>query len=680
MRTMLKKILLPVSLLILLIAFADLKTVFAGERTITVNQNYTDSLSDANEVDTFSFTTTKHGKFRVKLSKEKTNGGSYYFRLIDPGKAMEFPEIYINTNEQESYSDYYRLPPGSYQVSVRSYIYAGAVPYTIHVEFADESASGFEHEWNNSLATAQPIGNNQTLKGNLNVSGDVDYYRLNLPRTGRVSLEARTSSLPSGGFYVSVWADKGIGTNEKLIERYFGWGTERVSIPNFRLPAGNFYIGIRESTFNNSDYQLTVSYQEEDSELIEKEWNDSPETAYPFALNQTVVGNLSTPHDVDYYMFEIKKAGEATLNILKDADNTGAYKSELWGYDSAGKPVQLSTDYLYKDKLAHTVTKRLEVGKYFIKVSNWSHSAENYMLLINIDVPKPLSVAVFRAGHSDYGVYNYKVGEQINLAARGEGGFGPYKYQFYAIRPNGSRVNFRSQPVYSNVYPWTPVTAGTYEVGVDIYDEIGEKVTAKTFRITVEAPNPLSVAVFRAGYSESGIYKIGDQINLAARGEGGKAPYKYQFYAIRPNGSHVNFRSQPVYSNVYPWTPVTAGTYDVGVDIYDANGAKVTAKTVRITVEAADPLSVAVFRAGYKTSYNVGETVALAARGEGGSGNYQYQFYLYRSNGAKVVLKNFCTGNVCSWKPQTPDHYRVCVDIKDSSGVIVTKEIEITVR
>ena len=175
--------------------------------------------------------------------------------------------------------------------------------------------------------------------------------------------------------------------------------------------------------------------------------------------------------------------------------------------------------------------------------------------------PDPFKTAVFRAGNSS----SYLTGETINMAARGEGGVPPYKYSFYVKRSDGRKVNFRSRPTNSNIYAWTPLTADSYIAGVDIYDYAGNH-TFKELPVTVSAPAPLSVAVFRAGNSST--YKIGDVINLAARGEGGKAPYKYQFYAIRPNGSRVNFRSTPVSSNIYPWTPVTPGSYRIGVDVY----------------------------------------------------------------------------------------------------------------
>ncbi|MDI9470045.1 MAG: InlB B-repeat-containing protein [Bacillota bacterium] len=288
-------------------------------------------------------------------------------------------------------------------------------------------------------------------------------------------------------------------------------------------------------------------------------------------------------------------------------------------------------------------------------------------------ITEGLRVAVFRTGWLNV----YELGDTINLAARGEGGIEPYKYQFYVLRSNGARVNFRRTPVSSNIYPWTPVTPDTYTLGVDVYDATGQKVT-KEKTITVKAPEapPLSIAVFRAGWSDT--YELGDTIDLAARGEGGTAPYKYQFYVLRSNGARVNFRRSPVSSNIYPWIPVNADKYTLGVDVYDATGKKVTQEKT-ITVKPGS-FEIAVFRAGWSDTYTLGQTINLAARGEGGTAPYRYQFYVLRSNGARANFRRTPVyANVYPWTPVTPDTYTLCVDVYDATGRMLTATKTITV-
>lgn len=287
--------------------------------------------------------------------------------------------------------------------------------------------------------------------------------------------------------------------------------------------------------------------------------------------------------------------------------------------------------------------------------------------------PAGYGIEVFRTGNQT----SYHVGETVALAARAEGGTIPYRYQFYVVRSNGSKVVLRDY-AYNNTFNWKPVTPDTYRVGVSVKDAAGNMVSReKTVKVTSPAVEAPEIAVFRTGNKTS--YTTGETIALAARAEGGTAPYRYRFYVVRSNGARVTLRNYAL-SNIFSWKPVTPDTYRVGVDVIDAKGKTVNqVKTVTVNAPSTGPLKVAIFRIGNKPSYTIGETIALAARGEGGTAPYQYQFYVYRSNGAKVILKNYSGVNYFGWKPQTPDTYRVCVAIKDSIGTVVTQEVSVTV-
>ncbi|MDI9468651.1 MAG: SpaA isopeptide-forming pilin-related protein [Bacillota bacterium] len=279
-------------------------------------------------------------------------------------------------------------------------------------------------------------------------------------------------------------------------------------------------------------------------------------------------------------------------------------------------------------------------------------------------------IAVFRTGNKD----SYTAGETVALAARAEEGSAPYRYQFYVVRSNGSKVILRNY-ASSNIFSWIPLTPDSYKVGVSVKDSADNEVHEER-DVTVRPPaeDPLRIAVFRTGNKTS--YNTGETVALAARAEGGTAPYRYQFYVIRSNGTRVILRDY-AFSNTFNWMPVTPDSYQLGVSVKDKNDRQV-GQVKNVTVSAA--LYVAVFRAGSKSTYTPGERLALAARAEHGATPYRYQFYVYRSNGAKVILRNFGFSNVYNWTPVTPDTYRVCVAVQDQTGKVVTKALSITVK
>jgi hypothetical protein len=302
-----------------------------------------------------------------------------------------------------------------------------------------------------------------------------------------------------------------------------------------------------------------------------------------------------------------------------------------------------------------------------------SHTFEADTTVYAIWKNLPVQIAVFRTGNRT----EYTVGETVALAARAELGTSPYRYQFYVVRSNGSKVILRDY-AYSNVFNWQPVTADTYQVGVNVKDATGEVVNREeTITVKPIVVVPFKIAVMRTGNWLS--YKPGDRVALAARAEGGTTPYRYQFYATDSEGTEVILRNY-AYSNIFNWRPVTADTYQIGVRVKDGTGQIVSQdQTVEVLDPQAAPLAVAVFRAGYREYYEPGETVALAARAEGGAVPYRYQFYAVNSAGTKIVLRDYAYSNIYRWTPEIPDIYQVCVSVKDGAGTVVEEQQKISV-
>lgn len=140
---------------------------------------------------------------------------------------------------------------------------------------------------------------------------------------------------------------------------------------------------------------------------------------------------------------------------------------------------------------------------------------------------------------------------------------------FYVIRSNGTRTNLRSTYVKNNSYPWIPQTADTYGLGVDIRDRVTGEVVSRVKNVVVSpiTYSPLKLAVYRTGFFST--YRVGVQVDLAARAEVESGDYEYMFFVIRSNGTRTNLRSTFVKNNSYPWIPQTPDNYQLGVEIRD---------------------------------------------------------------------------------------------------------------
>ncbi|MDI9469842.1 MAG: InlB B-repeat-containing protein [Bacillota bacterium] len=286
----------------------------------------------------------------------------------------------------------------------------------------------------------------------------------------------------------------------------------------------------------------------------------------------------------------------------------------------------------------------------------------------DVPEPDPYQIVVFRTGWQT----EYCLGDAVALAARAEGGTPPYRYEFYTLGPDDTKTILRNE-AYSNTYSWTPTKVGDYRVGVEVKDATGQ-ILHQVKELTI-LNTPLELAVFRTGWQTE--YCLGDTVALAARAEGGVAPYRYQFYAVGSDGVEHKLRNY-AYSNIYGWEPLVADTWQLGVRVKDATGDTVS-QLKNVTVRDFPPLGIAVFRAGYKDRYNSGEAIPLAARAEGGAPSYRYQFYWVDVEGTKTVLRDYAWSNIFSWIPKVNGNYEVHVSVKDSNGTVIDEQRRIYV-
>lgn len=62
-----------------------------------------------------------------------------------------------------------------------------------------------------------------------------------------------------------------------------------------------------------------------------------------------------------------------------------------------------------------------------------------------------------------------------------------------------------------------------------------------------------------------------------------------------------------------------------------------------------------------------------------GRRHIQHQFFVVRSNGARVVLRNHAPANTCNWNLVTPDTYQIGVNVRNAAWMIVDQEKTMTV-
>lgn len=260
------------------------------------------------------------------------------------------------------------------------------------------------------------------------------------------------------------------------------------------------------------------------------------------------------------------------------------------------------------------------------------------------------------------------LGITVKFTAAAKGGEGELQYKFYRVQ-NGVTTVFRDFNK-SNVAYCNPAKDGAYTIVAEVKDAKGN--TAKK---EIE---------YRWGNSESGLQltnitassespqPLGTTIKFTATAEGGEGTLQYKFYRIQ-NGVTTVFRDFNK-SNVAYCNPAKDGAYTIVVEVKDAKGNVDKKEIAYKWGNSASDLKFTKMAASTESPCPLGITVKFTAIAENGEGELQYKFYRVQ-NGKTTIFRDYNKSNIAYCNPPAGGDYTVYVDVKDSSGKVVTGQI-----
>lgn len=268
-----------------------------------------------------------------------------------------------------------RLPAGTYFIKVIPYQHT-SVDYHLTVHSTAEGI-GFEKEFNDSARTATAIVTGQEITGNLYTDSDRDYYKFELPASGRIVIDFWHALIDSTQRYWDVEL-----LDESLTRFLYGF-TSRGKPAEFgssviRLPAGTYYLRVTPYYHSSIDYHFLIRYAAEGTGF-EEEFNDSARRATQIIPGRQVVGNLYRDSDVDYYQFNLPSSGEVRFRFGHEMLNStsrfwdifildGSLTQVLYEFTSRGQQIEVVTPSLH-----------LSAGDYYAKIAPYHHSEVDYV-------------------------------------------------------------------------------------------------------------------------------------------------------------------------------------------------------------------------------------------------------------------------------------------------------------
>ncbi|MED3946250.1 hypothetical protein [Priestia aryabhattai] len=334
---------------------------------VELNKAYNGKLQQGkNEDDFYKFSLPSDGN--VTLSVKQRDGVTWEAKILN-SKREVFQSLQTDDSEliEGNASAEVGLPKGTYYIEISSYDYSSYDErYEFKVGFA--SSNNYEKEFNNSLATANIMNVNQTYKGNLSDSEDVDVYKITVPSDGNITLSMKQQ--PGVRWQAAIQTSSGkviedLTTDDsELID---GYETRQVG-----LPKGLYYITVEYYSYGvDEPYEIKAGFEKSDN--YEKEFNNSLTTANSMKLNQSYKGTLNNDDDKDVYKVDIPSNGNITVSLKQKAGfkwQVSILNSKSQEFDS------FVTDDSELVEGYETMQVGLPKGSYYIAVERYSYATD----------------------------------------------------------------------------------------------------------------------------------------------------------------------------------------------------------------------------------------------------------------------------------------------------------------
>lgn len=163
----------------------------------------------------------------------------------------------------------------------------------------------------------------------------------------------------------------------------------------------------------------------------------------------------------------------------------------------------------------------------------------------------------------------------------------------------------------------------------------------------------------------------GTTIKLAAKAQGGSGTLQYSF-VVKLNDYYREIKAYST-SNTVSWKPEYIGNYIVYAVVKDSTG-KMKISPMNYEIKEVSAPVITSFTADKKSPQSSGTEVKLTANATG-KGTLQYKFLVKNSAGEWNVIRDYGTSNTTIWKTGAVGDKTLYVDVKNSAGKVVRKEM-----
>lgn len=383
---------------------------------VTLGKSVDGSIYAYGDVDFYKYTLSESGRIQLDMTAYMQYYCLYLYNV--DGTQLWCTE-YNEWNSTVGFrNDVYTLDliAGTYYVKVtgayssyyenRDY-YNSTGTYTLKCGFT--SAGSIETEPNNSVADADSLSRNGSVKGHIAINDRYDFFKVKLPKSGRLTLDM-TAYMQ----YYCLYVYDVNGTQQWCTE-YNQWNSTVGFLNNvysIDLTAGTYYVkvtGAYSAYYEGRDYDnsygaYTLKTSFVSAGATETESNNSIAEANTISMTGSVTGQIAINDRYDFYAVTLLKDRRLSFDIVSYMQY---YTITI--YDANGN----QQGYVDNKEWNSTVGYRedswyidLSAGTYYIKVSGYRYnnntyyaSTGTYVLTLNhVDAPALTSSNVASSG------------------------------------------------------------------------------------------------------------------------------------------------------------------------------------------------------------------------------------------------------------------------------------------
>ncbi len=256
-------------------------------------------------------------------------------------------------------------------------------------------------------------------------------------------------------------------------------------------------------------------------------------------------------------------------------------------------------------------------------------------------------------------------GAQITFTATGQGGLGAYEYRFWLN--SGAGYFIVQDYSNANTFNWTPSATGAYDILVDIRNAGSTAVRDASDKLFYYQIMPATATGLIVTSNLAAPQAVGTPITFTALGQGGSGTYEYRFWIN--SGTGYSIVQEYSTANVLVWTPISVGAYDILVDVKNVGSTALREASTKlfyyqIVSTAATGVTVTPDLASPQAN---GTPITFTAFGQGGSGSYDYRFWVNSGAGYNII-QDYSATNTFVWTPTSSGAYDILVDVKNSGS------------